>query len=387
MYDMAASGDGSSDVRQRAEPASLPRGNLVVHTEGEGPPIVLMHGFASSHLEWMGLKSSLATQFACIAWDAHGHGEHPVASASPGIGDLARDLSSVISALAPRKPVVVGHSLGALTILEFVRRFGQDALGGVVLLDQSPRILTGPDWRLGIYSDFSPGENIVFENQLRRDPTEAYLHLLACGFNARAQAEYEANAASVQRLRHRLRRSHAALMLPLWKSIAHKDYRDEVATLRVPLMAVLGGASNLYDAVRLSRWYADAAPHAQVLRYDGADHAPHLAAPARFARDLAAFAARCHGRPGQGIAPLRDRIEAAAKRTSRITRVLALGGRAMPRESLRCRNQAPPQYRRYTKRSSAPSPPRASCGRSRSRRSSSMRATSATRSTSSCRAA
>ena len=101
-------------------------------------------------------------------------------------------------------------------------------------------------------------------------------------------------------------------MLPLWKSVAHKDYRDDVAALRVPLMAVLGGASNLYDAVRLSRWYAEAVPHAQVLRYDGADHAPHLAAPARFARDLAAFARRCHGRPGQGAAPPRIGLEAAA---------------------------------------------------------------------------
>ena len=174
-------------MRPHAEPAALPRRNLVVHTAGDGAPVVLLHGFASTHREWIGLKSALATEFACVAWDAHGHGAHPVASASPGIADLARDLASVVAVLAPRKPVVVGHSLGALTILEFVRRFGQAALAGVVLLDQTPRMLTGADWRLGIYSDFSPGENIVFENQLRRDPAEAYLRLLACGFNAQAR--------------------------------------------------------------------------------------------------------------------------------------------------------------------------------------------------------
>ena len=66
-----------------------------------------------------------------------------------------------------------------------------------------------------------------------------------------------------------------------------------LAAVTVPLLVVLGGASNLYDAARLGRWFEDHVPYAEVLRYDGADHAPHLAMPARFARDVAAFAARC----------------------------------------------------------------------------------------------
>jgi pimeloyl-ACP methyl ester carboxylesterase len=288
----------------RPEVPSLTRDNLIVHSAGEGPPLVLLHGLASSHHEWRDLKMALARDYTCIAWDACGHGEHAVGSASPCVADLARDLRTAVAALVPRKPVVVGHSLGAITVLEFVRRFGADSLSGVVLIDQTPRMLTGTDWQLGIYNGFSPAENIVFESQLHRDPAETYLHLMASGFNARALADYEADALPVQRVRNRLRRMHAALMLPLWKSFVHKDYRDEVAALGIPLLVVLGGASNLYDALRLSRWYAEAAPHAQVVRYDGADHAPHLAAPARFARDLAGFAARCHGRVARGAASL-----------------------------------------------------------------------------------
>ena len=268
--------------------------HLVVHSAGEGPPIVLLHGLTSSHHAWSGHKMALAQDYTCITWDAHGHGTHQVCSASPSIADLARDLATVVATLAPRKPVVVGHCLGAVTIFEFLRRFGADAFAGVVLVDQTPRMLTGPDWELGIYSGFTPADNLVFEWQMRRDPAEAYLRLLASGFNARAQAEYEADAPSVQRARERLRQMHAALLVPLWKSFAHKDYRDEAAALTVPLMVVLGGASNLYDATRLGRWYCEAVPHAQVVRYEGADHTPHLVLPARFARDVAAFAAQCN---------------------------------------------------------------------------------------------
>lgn len=275
----------------------LARDHLIVHSVGDGPPVVLLHGLTSSHCEWHGLKSTLAPHYTCISWDARGHGAHPVGSASPAIADLARDLAAVVASLAPRKPVVVGHSLGAVTILEFVRRFGATALAGVVLVDQTPRMLTGPDWELGIYSGFTPADNLAFEWQLRRDPAETYLRLLASGFNARARADYDANAVPAQRARNRLRETHAALLVPLWKSFVHKDYREDVAALPMPLLVVLGGASNLYDAARLSRWYAAAVAHAEVVRYDHADHAPHLAVPARFARDVAAFAAHCHGRP------------------------------------------------------------------------------------------
>jgi non-heme chloroperoxidase len=287
--------------------------HLVVHSNGEGPPIVLLHGLTASHHEWSALRMALAQDHTCIAWDAQGHGTHQVCSASPSIADLARDLATVVASLAPRKPVVVGHSVGALTVFEFLRRFGADAFAGVVLVDQTPRMLTGPDWELGLYSGFTPADNLVFEWQMRRDPAEAYLRLLASGFNAHAQAEYEADALSVQRARERLRKMPAAvigdpsrcalpdsplgrpggLMLPLWKSFAHKDYRDEAAALTVPVLVVLGGASNLYDAGRLGRWYSAAIPHAYVVRYEGADHAPHLAVPARFARDVAEFAGRC----------------------------------------------------------------------------------------------
>ncbi|MEO8755985.1 MAG: alpha/beta hydrolase [Casimicrobiaceae bacterium] len=267
--------------------------HLVVHSAGEGPPIILLHGLTASHHEWSALKMALAQDHTCITWDAHGHGMHQVCSASPSIADLARDLATVVASLAPRKPVVVGHSVGAITVFEFLRRFGGDAFAGVVLVDQSPRMLTGPDWELGLYSGFTPADNLVFEWQMRRDPAEAYLRLLASGFNARAQAEYEADDLCVQRARERLRKMHATLLLPLWKSFAHKDYRDEAAALTVPVLVVLGGASNLYDAGRLGRWYSAAIPHAHVVRYEGADHAPHLAVPARFARDVAEFAARC----------------------------------------------------------------------------------------------
>jgi pimeloyl-ACP methyl ester carboxylesterase len=272
-----------------------PTGDLVVHTAGNGPPVILLHGLTSSHREWLGLKSALAPGFTCLAFDARGHGTRRADNASVCVGDLAADLAAVVASVAPRRPVVVGHCIGAATIFEFVRRHGDAALAGIVLVDQSPRMLTAPDWELGVYSGFSAVDNMAFEWQMRRDPAQAWLRLMACGFNAEARAHFDANTPVVQHARERLAALPSAAWLALWRSIAHKDYRDEVATLSVPMLAVLGGASNLFDTARLGRWYAGSGPHAAVVRYEGADHAPHAKAPARFARDVAGFAARCAG--------------------------------------------------------------------------------------------
>ena len=81
-------------------------------------------------------------------------------------------------------------------------------------------------------------------------------------------------------------------MLALWRSIIGRDYRVDLATLPVPMLALLGGGSNLYDAAMLGRWFEASVPRAEAVCYPKADHTPHVAAPARFARDVAAFAAR-----------------------------------------------------------------------------------------------
>jgi pimeloyl-ACP methyl ester carboxylesterase len=266
---------------------------LVVHRAGSGPPLVLLHGLTSSRFEWTGLADTLMRSFTCVTWDARAHGEHEAGTCALGVAELRDDLARVIDALRPEKPVLVGHSLGAVTALEYVRRYGCAALAGIVLVDHTPRLLAGPGWELGVYSGFTPADHRAFEFQVRRDPAEAYLRLLAFGFGPQVGDAWIASDPFVQRLRERMRDMPVAPWLSLWKSFAGEDYRDDIRRVTVPLLAVLGGASNFYDAIRLGRWYADALPGAEVVRYDGADHAPHLAAPTRFARDVARFARHC----------------------------------------------------------------------------------------------
>lgn len=261
---------------------------FVVHGTGSGEPILLLHDMAATQRAWDPVREALSWSNTVCTWDARGHGaaRGTPESAVPTLGLLAADLDAALNACAPDAAVLVGHGLGALTILEYLRNYDGGRVSGVVLVDQSPRMLTVPDWRLGLFGGFREADALEFEARIRADFVDAWLSLHAHGADAGPHARHG------ELPRRPLRDLATGSMLALWRSMISRDYRVDLATLPVPLLAVLGGGSNLYDAALLGRWFEASVPHAEVVRYPKADHAPHAAAPARFARDVAAFAAR-----------------------------------------------------------------------------------------------
>jgi non-heme chloroperoxidase len=261
---------------------------FAVHCTGSGAPILLLHDMAATHRAWDPVREALSWSNTVCTWDARGHGaaRGTPESAVPTLGLLAADLDAALDACALEPAVLVGHGMGALTILEYLRNYDTVRVSGVVLVDQSPRMLTVPDWRLGLFGGFREGDALEFEARIRADFAGAWLWLQAHGADAGPLAP------AGELPRRPLRDLSTGSMLALWRSMIGRDYRVDLAAFPVPLLAVLGGGSNLYDAALLGGWFETTVPHAEVVRYPKTDHAPHAAAPARFARDVAAFAAR-----------------------------------------------------------------------------------------------
>lgn len=113
------------------------------------PPILLLHGLASSSYIW-NLVAPLLSEHGheVIALDQRGHGE----SAKPGTGyDFATVLSddlAVVQALGLQRPLVVGHSWGAMVALEYAA-LPQAELSGLVLVDGAlQQFSQRPGWSL-----------------------------------------------------------------------------------------------------------------------------------------------------------------------------------------------------------------------------------------------
>jgi non-heme chloroperoxidase len=98
-----------------------------------GRPILFIHGVSQCCFQWnRQLDSSLADDHRLIALDLRGHGQ----SDKPRDGyddsrQWADDINAVIQTLALERPVLSGWSYGPLVILDYVRHYGEERLGGM----------------------------------------------------------------------------------------------------------------------------------------------------------------------------------------------------------------------------------------------------------------
>lgn len=259
---------------------------------GNGPPLVLLHGWTSTHRDWNPFLTAFEARHRVFRWDARGHGGHPLVTRSiPSAPRMARDLHNLLDHYGLEKAVVAGHSMGALTLWQYLRDFGEERLSHLVIIDQSPRLLTDDNWKNGIYGDFDHHQNAAFIDALERDFAEALLRLVAFGHNARARAAYLDNTAGMVSARQRLQSLVPRPLIDCWASLSAADYRDVLATITLPTLLVYGGASNFYSTAT-ARYVRDSIPGARLHIYDDVDHAPHLWERERFVRDVLDFVAQ-----------------------------------------------------------------------------------------------
>src|SRR3954465_8139456 len=101
----------------RAHSLPTPRGTAHAAITGDGPPLLLLHGFPQTHLMWHAVAPALAERFTVVAVDLPGYGAsfRPAVSedhAAHGKRALAGDLVAAMAALGFEGFALVGHDRG-----------------------------------------------------------------------------------------------------------------------------------------------------------------------------------------------------------------------------------------------------------------------------------
>ena len=260
-----------------------------VKIAGEGSPVVMLHGWTSSHQEWFPFLELLNSRHRVYRWDARGHGGHRLGQTTlPTVQRMARDLHNLLEHYSLDRVTAVGHSMGALTLWQYIRDFGTSRLGKLCFIDQSPKLVTDDDWRHGIYGNFDQQRSRAFASELDADFAESVLRLTAFGLNERARAKYLENASGWEKSRAALRAQSAQPLIDCWQSLTEADYREVLGHIDVPAMLVYGGQSNFYET-GTAHYVASRIPEAILHIYEGTDHSPHQWQRERFAKDLLDF--------------------------------------------------------------------------------------------------
>ena len=123
---------------------------------GEGPPLLLVHGFTGSQADWDGVVDDLAaTGRRVVTVDQRGHGQssHAAGEADYTFDALVADLSAFVDVLGLDDIDLLGHSMGGMVVMRYALDH-QDRLASLVLMDtagEPPKGVTMEDFfRAGI---------------------------------------------------------------------------------------------------------------------------------------------------------------------------------------------------------------------------------------------
>ncbi len=92
----------------------------------EAPTVVLVHGFVLNLSSWIHQRTALVDAgYRVVSYDQRNHGRSGAGDLDRcAIDQLGKDLRAVLDATTPEGPVVlVGHSMGGMTIMSFAGRY------------------------------------------------------------------------------------------------------------------------------------------------------------------------------------------------------------------------------------------------------------------------
>jgi len=247
-----------------------------IETLGNGPDLVLIHGWALHGGVFGPLAQHLAPRFRLHLVDLPGHGF----SRDPG---EPLDLAGVASEVASRTPPAIwlGWSLGGLFALRAAATL--PTVRGLVMVAATPRFVRAPDWTHAV----EPEVFTRFGEDLAGDypgTLDRFIALDTLG-SEHGRAELKALRAL---LHERGEPDPAALRAGL-ALLESTDLRRSLPGLRVPSLWLGGRRDRLVDPRGMAA-AAARAPQSRFVEVAGAAHAPFLGHPDLVAAELGAFA-------------------------------------------------------------------------------------------------
>ena len=98
------------------------RSGIFYTDQGQGFPIVLIHGFCETHEIWQSFSRELSKHYRVICFDLPGFGNSKLLPDGFSIVDVATHVQKFLTDLRVHSCAVIGHSLGGYVTLELVNR-------------------------------------------------------------------------------------------------------------------------------------------------------------------------------------------------------------------------------------------------------------------------
>ncbi len=241
---------------------------MTLHAEsiGQGPDLVMLHGWGMNSSVWRDFAESLAGDYRVTLIDMPGHGHSPYQGQT-----RLEEWAEAALDVAPRRAVWLGWSLGSMVTLQ-AGLLDPQRFAGVLVLAGMPRFVQGEDWPHAMAPRTLNNFIEVLGDDLSR-AMERFLALQMLGSDLAMETLKKLKL----RLEERPNPSPEALQAGL-DLLRSGDLRDQLDRLTCPTAWIYGERDTLAPAAAAQR-LGDWLPQARTHTIPRAAHTPFLSHP------------------------------------------------------------------------------------------------------------
>lgn len=236
----------------------------------DGPLVVLSHCWTGSRAVWGPVAERLvASGHRVVLYDQRGHGDSTDGEEPHSIPMLGDDLRAVLAEVDARDAVLVGHSMGGMSVQSYLTEHPvdfKDRVRGVVLVATAAKVL-------------GRAIPVALATRLMGDGALEWSRRGTLGYAmARRSLGRGARRADVELTLDGLARTTGLARAGFLTAMSGMDLQAGLAAIDVPTTIFVGSRDRLTPP-RLARALADAVPGARLEVLPGAGHMLPLEAP------------------------------------------------------------------------------------------------------------
>ena len=256
--------------------------NIYYEVKGEGRPIIFIHGFADDHNSFKIQQRALSKKYKIITYDQRGHGLSTKVNFGLNLERLAIDLCELMSQLELDDVVLVGWSMGASVIFEYIKKYGINKLLKICIVDKGPKIINDDNWQLGLYH----GSYMIDDAMDDLDTIKNNWSKFSSNFINTMALNYSESQRKISI--QKMIKNCPNAMYSLWNSMVEKDYRPILKKISIPTLIVFGGKSSFYS-VEVGKYLHQEIKDSRLKTFENSTHLIILEEPIRFNKILEEF--------------------------------------------------------------------------------------------------